>query len=101
MDPGKLEFEANYAACHGLSGKGDGSVVPALKNKPTDLTQLAKKNGGVPPVPQLVETIRGTKRIDAHGTTDMPAWGAGSGLPQENITRICPTIRKPMSARVS
>ena len=75
MDPGKSEFEANCAACHGLSGKGDGPVVPALKNKPTDLTQLAKKNGGVLPVPQLVETIRGEKRIDAHGTADMPAWG--------------------------
>ena len=74
-DPGKAEFEANCAACHGLGGKGDGPVVPALKNKPTDLTQLAKKNGGVLPVPQLVETIRGEKRIDAHGTADMPAWG--------------------------
>ena len=75
LDIGKAEFDAKCAACHGLGGRGDGPVVPALKNKPTDLTQLAKGNGGVLPVAQLIEVIRGDNRIGAHGTADMPAWG--------------------------
>lgn len=74
-DFGKAEYEVKCAACHGLGGKGDGPVVPALKNKPTDLTQLARNNGGVLPVAHLVEVIKGDNRIAAHGSVDMPAWG--------------------------
>jgi mono/diheme cytochrome c family protein len=46
-DAGKQEFEISCAVCHGMDAKGGGMVADALKVKPTDLTLLAKKNGGV------------------------------------------------------
>jgi mono/diheme cytochrome c family protein len=44
---GKIDYESSCAACHGRNGKGDGPVSPELRTKPSDLTLIAKKNGGV------------------------------------------------------
>lgn len=71
---GKREFESNCAACHGPTGKGNGPVTDLLKKSPPDLTQLAKKNGGVLPVARLYEIIDGAN-VPGHGTRDMPVWG--------------------------
>lgn len=74
IDPGRLEFEANCASCHGINGKGNGPITDLLKKSPPDLTMLAKNNGGVLPVARLYEVIDGTG-VAAHGTRDMPVWG--------------------------
>lgn len=74
VDVGKREFEANCAACHGIDGKGAGVIADLLKRSPPDLTQLAKKNGGVLPVARMYEVIEGAN-VQAHGTRDMPVWG--------------------------
>jgi len=50
VDLGKLEFTDNCAACHGVDGKGNGPLGGLLQKSPPDLSQLAKKNGGVLPV---------------------------------------------------
>ncbi|MDO9507089.1 MAG: cytochrome c [Hydrogenophaga sp.] len=73
-DPGKREFDANCASCHGTSGKGDGPLVPFLTRSPPDLTQLAKRNGGVLPMSRLYDVIDGAE-VPAHGSRDMPVWG--------------------------
>lgn len=73
-DPGKREFDANCASCHGTSGKGNGSLVPFLTKSPPDLTLLAKNNAGVLPMSRLYDVIEGTE-VAAHGGRDMPVWG--------------------------
>lgn len=75
VDLGKSEYNANCASCHGLTGAGDGPNKPYLNRSPTDLTTLAKKNGGVLPINQLYESIDGEKMPAGHGTRDMPTWG--------------------------
>ena len=78
IDPGQAEFLSSCAVCHGTDGKGKGPVSAELKATPSDLTVLAKKNSGVFPVSNLYEVIDGRKVIAAHGTREMPIWGASS-----------------------
>jgi mono/diheme cytochrome c family protein len=76
---GKGQYIHHCAQCHGLDGKGDGPVAPALKVSPGDLTMLAKNNGGVFPEERVINSIKGTSSIASHGTTTgatpMPVWG--------------------------
>lgn len=74
MDVGKREFESNCVACHGADGKG-GAYVDFLKVTPPDLTQLAKKNGGVFPLERVYGVIDGRQQVKGHGPRDMPVWG--------------------------
>jgi mono/diheme cytochrome c family protein len=76
---GKGQFRSHCAQCHGMDGKGDGQVAPALKVKPANLTTLAKNNGGTFPEEKVIAAISGTTQVGAHGTgggtTPMPVWG--------------------------
>jgi len=63
------------ASCHGTQGKGDGPAAAALKKRPADLTQIAKKNGGKFPMEKIRNYIDGTSGVAAHGSRDMPVWG--------------------------
>jgi mono/diheme cytochrome c family protein len=72
---GEVIYFRYCAACHGRSLKGDGPVAPGLVKKPLDLTQLAKKNGGVFPYDKTASLIDGRKTTRTHGTPDMPVWG--------------------------
>src|SRR5438105_4066315 len=47
------------AVCHGKDGKGDGPAASALKTPPTDLTMLAKNDGGKYPSMKVSAAIRG------------------------------------------
>ena len=64
------------ASCHGLLGKGDGPAAAALKTPPADLTMLAKKNGGKYPADRVRNYIEGATTVAAHGSREMPIWGA-------------------------
>ncbi len=75
VDVGKQEYEANCAACHGMSGKGDGSFKPYITGTPSDLTVLARDNKGVFPFARVYEVIDGRVAVPSHGTRDMPIWG--------------------------
>jgi mono/diheme cytochrome c family protein len=72
---GKEMYQAYCASCHGAEGKGDGPAAAALKTPPTDLTQIAAKNGGKFPQSHVYEVIRGEANTPAHGSADMPVWG--------------------------
>ena len=76
FDIGKHEYENKCATCHGLGGKGNGSFAEFLKTAPTDLTVLAKNNGGVFPVDYLYEVIDGRSVVKSHGDREMPIWGS-------------------------
>lgn len=62
-------------ACHGEDGKGAGPAVGALKNIPSDLTLLAKRNGGAFPAEHVQKIVGGWADIGAHGSSEMPIWG--------------------------
>lgn len=72
---GKGMYLEYCASCHGVDGKGNGPAAPALKITPTDLTQLAAKNGGTFPDAHIMQVIKGDTMTAAHGNKDMPVWG--------------------------
>ena len=69
-------YRAYCAACHGPDGRGDGPASAALKSRPSDLTGLAKRNAGIFPELRVFGAINGDLRVTAHGSKDMPTWGA-------------------------
>jgi len=74
-DPGRTLYVRYCGACHGPVGKGDGIAGTFMRPKPVDLTQIAKKNGGVFPFDETVKIIDGRNTVRAHGDSDMPVWG--------------------------
>ena len=73
---GKDSFERYCATCHGIAGRGDGTLAASLKTRPADLTTLAQRNGGVFPRAQIRAYVDGSGRaIPSHGPTQMPLWG--------------------------
>lgn len=75
VDIGKREYEQSCATCHGLDGKGKGPFAQALELSVSDLTTLAKRNGGVFPVLRVYSVIDGRDEVKAHGSREMPIWG--------------------------
>ncbi|HJT87314.1 MAG TPA: c-type cytochrome [Bryobacteraceae bacterium] len=83
-------FKEYCAVCHGNDAKGDGPAADALKKKPADLTQLARKNGGNFPELHVMNFIKGQDVVAAHGTRDMPIWGSifSSMSPNQDLVQI-------------
>jgi mono/diheme cytochrome c family protein len=76
IDAGKVYYKQYCATCHGINGKGDGPLSSQLKKPAPDLTTLAEKNGGKFPYLQVLDIIDGDQPYPAHGSSEMPAWGA-------------------------
>jgi mono/diheme cytochrome c family protein len=68
-------FNSYCAVCHGKDGKGNGPAASAMKSQPTDLTALAKNDGGKYPSAHVAAVIRGQANSPSHGSEDMPVWG--------------------------
>ena len=68
-------FRTYCATCHGPSGRGDGPLAPSMRRKPSDLTEVAKRNGGEYPSEIVFRTIDGRTPVRGHGGPDMPVWG--------------------------
>jgi hypothetical protein len=95
-DPGRGDFMNYCAACHGVEGKGEGTVAEFLTINAADLTQLAVKNGGIFPRQRAIEVIDGRAQVSVHGERDMPVWGDwfkfeadsdGAGAKTEKVVR--------------
>jgi mono/diheme cytochrome c family protein len=74
------------SSCHGADGRGNGVVAGSLRPKPTDLTQLAKRNGGTFPDADVKEIVDGRTRVAAHGSSTMPVWGKVFGKEKTYMT---------------
>jgi len=82
-DPGRLIqslngpeiYRAHCATCHGVEGKGDGPVAPALTTKMPDLSTISQRSGGVFPVGRVRKIMLGEEIIAGHGSREMPVWG--------------------------
>jgi mono/diheme cytochrome c family protein len=93
---GKEMFNSYCAVCHGKDGKGAGPAASALKTSPTDLTLLAKNNGGKYPSSHVAAVIKGQATTPSHGSQDMPVWGplfssisqGHEGQVQQRITNL-------------
>jgi mono/diheme cytochrome c family protein len=72
---GKLVFGEYCADCHGPDAKGNGLVVPALKQQPPDLTTLSKRNNGTFPTDNVKKVLAHGVTLPVHGTAEMPIWG--------------------------
>jgi mono/diheme cytochrome c family protein len=72
---GQEEFRNHCAACHGLTGLGDGPIGPLLKTPAPNLAMITERNGGKFPFQRIYEIIDGSSVLAAHGSRDMPLWG--------------------------
>jgi mono/diheme cytochrome c family protein len=73
---GPAMFRAYCGVCHGTNAEGGGPAAGALKKRPADLTQLSRKNQGKFPILRVEHVIQGADVVEAHGSRDMPVWGA-------------------------
>ena len=73
---GKVLYGQYCAACHGADGKGSGPAANALKQRPTDLTQMSRQNSGTFPEDRFMKMMNGETGTSAHGSADMPIWGS-------------------------
>ncbi|PVA07503.1 cytochrome C [Thalassorhabdomicrobium marinisediminis] len=67
-------FAKNCVSCHGMSGRGDGPSSAGLDPKPTDLTLLARENGGSFPRARALSYIYGDPE-QGHLARVMPQFG--------------------------
>lgn len=75
VDGGEI-FQNHCAVCHGKDGRGRGPATIALKDTVPDLTQVARRNGGVFPSSRVKAVIDGSNEGPAaHGSREMPIWG--------------------------
>jgi mono/diheme cytochrome c family protein len=72
---GRATFTTYCATCHGTSAKGDGPMAAAMRNRPADLTLIAKASGGTFPSDSVARTIDGRQPVKGHGGGEMPVWG--------------------------
>ena len=72
---GLTEYELACMPCHGIDGHGDGPLAKKLTTPPSDLTQIAKSNGGTFPTLRIGEIIDGRAEVADHGAREMPVWG--------------------------
>lgn len=63
------------AVCHGKDGKGGGPAAEALKKRPSDLTQIARRNNGKFDDLVVQNVINGDNAVPSHGSLEMPVWG--------------------------
>jgi mono/diheme cytochrome c family protein len=72
---GREVFRTYCASCHGDAARGDGPLASAMKKKPANLTEIAKRNSGQFPSELVFTIIDGRQPIRGHGGPDMPVWG--------------------------
>jgi len=73
-DPGSQLFRTYCASCHGEDARGTGAKADRLNHIPPDLTQFARRNGGVFPRERLRRIIDG-RDVASHVNREMPVWG--------------------------
>jgi len=77
ISAGRDTFRQFCAPCHGFDAKGRGPVAAALNVPPTDLASEKRRNKGQFPLAALEAMLSSTGlQPTAHGSTQMPVWGA-------------------------
>jgi mono/diheme cytochrome c family protein len=93
--PGKGSYVRFCSGCHGVDGKGNGPEASKLKEKPADLTQLAKKNNNTFPTARVTRILNGSEVIPAHGSRQTPVWGHEFGAGERTAGgHVSPTVAR-------
>lgn len=71
---GRQEYLAACAACHGEAADGNGEIATMFRDPVPDLTGIARRNDGVFPVLEVIQTIDGRSVVRGHGNP-MPVFG--------------------------
>lgn len=75
VSSGRILYHQMCASCHGEDARGHGPVARELKTPPSDLTVLAKRQGGKFPYDDVLMVLLVGTNVPAHGSSDMPIWG--------------------------
>ena len=75
VDQGQKLYLQYCSSCHGIDGRGNGTVTPYLKLKVPDLSLLKKHHKGIYPLSDVMTAIDGSRAVRAHGDRQMPVWG--------------------------
>jgi mono/diheme cytochrome c family protein len=76
---GAVVYQRLCASCHGREGRGDGPRAADGLARPADLTRLGERPGGFDRE-WVASLIDGSRRAEAHGSAERPAWGDAGGL---------------------
>lgn len=105
---GETLYRIHCQNCHGEDATGGGPIAEVLTVKPADLTRIRERHDGTFPRERIAAIIDGREEVPAHGSREMPIWGAslidrGRTDPQEDEVRATlmalvdylETIQKP------
>jgi mono/diheme cytochrome c family protein len=92
---GREQYAKYCSACHGPSGRGDGTIAEALTPHPADLAKIAARRRGTFPTAEIKELIDGRKLVRVHGPREMPVWGDQL---QENAPNSSPSEKERVVA---
>jgi mono/diheme cytochrome c family protein len=93
--PGAEVYRTYCVSCHGPAALGDGPLAASMTKKPANLTEIAKRNGGVFPSDLVFRTIDGRNKVRGHGGPDMPEWGEAFAKSREagDVERVTKVIQ--------
>jgi mono/diheme cytochrome c family protein len=72
---GSYLYKTYCATCHGTSARGDGPLAESMRRRPSNLTEIAKRNKGTFDRAMVFNVIDGRSKVPGHGGPDMPVWG--------------------------
>ena len=81
---GKAMYGSYCAPCHGVDGKGKGTLSSSLKRTPPNLTLLSKNNGGVYPESHVIGVLGHGTSVSGHDQAGMPEWAQTLGKIDQN-----------------
>jgi mono/diheme cytochrome c family protein len=72
---GAYLFKTYCASCHGVAALGNGPLADSMRRRPSNLTEIAKRNKGAYSREMVFRIIDGRTPVRGHGGPDMPVWG--------------------------
>ena len=69
---GQQMYSSYCASCHGVDGRGNGSIAGQLQTRPTDLTTLSRNHNGKFPAQHVIVVLNFGSEYHPN---QMPVWG--------------------------